>query len=62
MRSPIVVIVNPGGDFFAGVLESEKQCLVQQLVTHAAVETLAKAVLHRFAGRDEKRWPRKFGQ
>jgi len=34
------------------VIETEEQALVEQLITHPAVEALAEAVLHRFARGD----------
>lgn len=33
--------------------EPEEEALVEQLVTHAAIEALAETVLHGFAWRDE---------
>src|SRR4051794_15341256 len=53
MRSLLVVVVDPFRDPRLGVVETEEQTLVEQLVAHAPVEALAKAVLHRFARRDE---------
>src|SRR5918994_1835556 len=43
----------PGRDGLAGVVEAEEQRLVQELVSHAPVEALADAVLHRLARCDE---------
>lgn len=47
------MVGNPGRDLGAGIVEIEEQGLVEQLVAHAAVEALDRAVLHRLAGRDE---------
>jgi hypothetical protein len=44
--------VIPLGDGATSVIEAKEQDLVQQFIAHATVETLDKAVLHRFAGRD----------
>ena len=46
MRSPVIVVGDPGADLFPRVAETEEQRLVQKLVTHASVEAFAKAVLH----------------
>ena len=48
-----VVVVDPVRDLFPCVIEPEKQALVEKLVAHAAVEALAKAVLHRLSRRNE---------
>lgn len=53
MRSAPVVVVRPGGNLRPGMVEAEEQALVQELVTHPAVEALAIGVLHRLARRDE---------
>ena len=52
MWAPFVVVVGPFGDRRSGVIEAEEQGFVEELVAHAGVEALAKAVLHRLAGRD----------
>lgn len=38
MRSPVVVVIDPGRDLLAGVIEAEKQRLVEQFIAHAPVE------------------------
>src|SRR5215207_5383099 len=48
-----VVVGDPAREAGPGVVETEEQRLVQKLVTHAPVEALADAVLHRLAWRDE---------
>jgi hypothetical protein len=37
------------------MVEAEEQALVKKLVTHAAVKTLAEAILHRLARCDESK-------
>src|SRR4051812_3969208 len=49
MGSLRIVILDPGRDELAGMIQSEEQALVQQLIAHAAVERLDIAVLHRLA-------------
>ena len=44
-----VVVIHPGGDLGAGVIQADEQRLVEKLVAHAAVEALDVAVLHRLA-------------
>lgn len=53
MWSLVVVIVDSYGDLILGVVQPEKQRLVEQFIAHAPVEALAEPALHRFAGRDE---------
>src|SRR5476649_2681894 len=53
VRPPLVVIVDPVRDLGPGMIEAEEQALVEKLVAHAAVETLAEAVLHRLSWRNE---------
>src|SRR5271168_2438161 len=53
MRPALVVIVDPVRDLGPGMIEAEEQALVEKLVAHAPVETLAEAVLHRLSRRDE---------
>src|SRR5271154_7180109 len=53
MGPSLVVIVDPVGDLGPGMIEAEEQALVEKLVAHAAVETLAEAVLHRLSRRYE---------
>ena len=36
VRSPLVVIVDPGRDLGPGMIEAEEQALVEKLVAHAA--------------------------
>ena len=48
----LVVIGRPGPDGGAGMGHVAEHCLVQKLVTHAAIEAFHEAVLHRFAGGD----------
>ncbi len=47
-----VVVLAPGHERDAGVVQGRKQRLVQELVTQATVEALDEGVLHRLAGRD----------
>src|SRR5271169_5241637 len=47
MRPALVVVVDPVRDLGPGMIEAEEQALVEKLVAHAPVETLAEAVLHR---------------
>ncbi len=49
MGSLRMVILGPGRDEIAGMIQSEEQTLVQQLIAHAAIERLDIAVLHRLA-------------
>ena len=53
MGPSLVVIVDPVRDLGPGMIEAEEQALVEKLVAHALVETLAEAVLHRLSRRDE---------
>src|SRR4029077_7703930 len=53
VRPSLVVIVDPVRDLGPGMIEAEEQALVEKLVAHAPVETLAEAVLHRLSRRDE---------
>jgi len=48
-----IVVVDPVGDLDAGVVEIEEQGLVEQFVTHPAIEAFSEAVLHRLARCDE---------
>ena len=57
VRTPLVVILSPGGDPGPGMIEAEEQALIEQLVAHPAVEALAKSVLHRLARCDEAPGP-----
>lgn len=50
MRPEIVVIIGPLRNGAAGMIETKEQALVEQLVTHAAVEALYIAVLIGFPG------------
>ncbi len=52
MRARGVVVLDPLGDAGTCVVEAAEQRLVQEFVAHAAVESLADAVLHRLARRD----------
>lgn len=47
-----IEIVDPFFDRRAGVIQTLEQGLVQELVTHATVETLDEGVLHRLARLD----------
>jgi hypothetical protein len=49
MRPALVVVVDPVRDLAPGMIEAEEQALVEKLVAHAPVETLAEAVLHRLS-------------
>lgn len=53
MRSPVIVVVDPGRDLLSGVVQPEEQRLVQEFVAHPPVEAFAEAVLHGLAGGDE---------
>jgi hypothetical protein len=53
MRPPVVAVVNPGRDLFTGVIEPEKQRLVEQFIARPPVEAFAETILHRLARRDE---------
>jgi hypothetical protein len=53
MRPALVVIVDPVRDFGPGMIEAEAQALVEKLVAHAPVETLAEGVLYRLSRCDE---------
>src|ERR1700722_20617930 len=55
MRPSPVVIVDPVRDLGPGVIEAEEQALVEKLVAHAPVETLAEAILHRVSWRNARR-------
>lgn len=48
----MVIIVRPYGDGAAGMIETEEQAFVQQLVAHPSVEGLDIPVLHRLSRRD----------
>jgi len=49
MRPAGVEVIRPEGNFLFGMIEPEEQRLVQEFVPHAAIEALAKAVLHRLS-------------
>ena len=53
MRPPVIVVIDPVRDFDAGVIKSEKQRFIEQLIPHSAIETLAEPILHRLPRRDE---------
>src|SRR3984885_12990342 len=53
VRKPLVVIVDPVRNLGPGMIEAEEQALVEKLVAHAPVETLAEAILHRLSWRNE---------
>lgn len=55
MRPRRIVIGDPFAELLAGVVDTEEQAFVQQLIAHPAVERLAIAVLHRLAGGDVMR-------
>jgi hypothetical protein len=48
-------LVDPVRDLGSGVIEAEEQALVEKLVAHAPVETLAEAILHRLSWRNESK-------
>jgi hypothetical protein len=48
-----IVVGDPYGNLGPRIIEVEEQCLVQELVTHAAVEALHERILDRFAWRNE---------
>ena len=45
VRPSLVVIIDPIRDPGSGMIEAEEQALVEKLVAHAPVETLAEAIL-----------------
>src|SRR6201994_4759142 len=53
VRPSLVVIVDPVRDLGPGMVEAEEQALVEKLVAHAPIETLAEAILHRLSWRNE---------
>ena len=53
VRTRSVEVGDPGGDLGACVVEVEEQRLVEQFVSHAAVEAFHEAVLHWLAWRHE---------
>ena len=53
MRPPDIVVVDPVSDLGTGVVEIEKQGLVQQFIAHPAIEALDEAVLHWLSRCDE---------
>src|SRR5271169_1963712 len=53
MWPSLVGIVDPVRDLGPGMIEAEEQALVERLVAHAPVETLAEAVVHRLSWRNE---------
>jgi hypothetical protein len=48
----VVEVGMPHSDQLAGMTQAVEQVLVQTLISHAAIEALDKAILHRFSGRD----------
>src|SRR5690606_26658540 len=52
MRPLGVVDVGPASHGLTGMVDAEEQGLVQKLIAHAAVESLAVAILHGLAGGD----------
>jgi hypothetical protein len=53
VRALAVVVADPIRNLGGGVIEAKEQGFVEKLVSHPAVETFAKAFLHRLARRDE---------
>ena len=53
VRTLAVVVAGPVRDLCPGMIEAEEQALVEKFVSHAAIEALAEAVLHRLSRRDE---------
>ena len=51
MLSSMIVIIDPGVELRSGVIELEGRALIEQLVAHPIVESVAKAFLHRLSGR-----------
>ena len=49
----LVVIVGPIRDAGSSVIEAEEQGLVEKLIAHPAIKTLAETVLHGFTRCDE---------
>ena len=47
-----IVVGDPRRNIDASMGQAEEQALVQQLIAHATVNTLAEAVLYGLAGRD----------
>ena len=52
MLASMVVVVDPGADLLARVVEAKEQRFSQEFVAHAPVEALAEADLRRLARRD----------
>ncbi len=53
MRPARIVIGDPPSGGIAGVIETDRQGLVEEFVTHSAIECFADPVLHRLSRRDE---------
>lgn len=53
MRALEIVIRSPCRKLASGLSETEEQCLVQKLITHATVEAFDEPVLHRLTGGDK---------
>jgi hypothetical protein len=53
VRPHLVVVLPPGFDDLAGLIQTDKPMLVQTLVAELAVEALHVGVLHRLARPDE---------
>ena len=51
MLSSMIVIIDPGVELRSGVIELEEQALIEQLVAHPIVGSVAKAFLHWLSGR-----------
>ena len=51
MLSSMIVIIDPGVELRSGMIELEEQALIEQLVAHPIVGSVAKAILYRLAGR-----------
>ena len=57
-----IVIIDPGRQLFASVVEPEEQAFVQKLVAHAAIEGFDIAILPWASGLDEQRLRANLGE
>ena len=53
VRTPLIVIADPVRDRCPHMSEAEEEGFVKKLIPHPAIKTLAEAVLHGLARRDE---------
>ncbi len=52
VRSFRVIVLHQRRDLYSSIIHAEEQRLIEEFVTHAAVETLDAVVLNRRARRD----------